>query len=423
METDGFAVLEEAARRAAAEERAAKALNASVVRLIASRSAKVAFFANLACRLERTPAWDLDTGSTDGRRLKYNPDFVAGLSPAKLDGFIAHEVMHCGLLHPFRLGARDPKVFNVAADCSINDILLDAGMELPDGGCVPGKGQYAHLPKGLSAEEYYELLRRPKGGQQDKDDSPGGGDGEGEGDGDQDGDGPPPAGPADPGGNGGVEAPPSPAEARQGEADWRTAVVMAAEAAKGRGDLGGGIESLVGRAAKPPVDWREALRDFVSQKAKNRRSWNKVSRRHLSLGMYLPGKFSRELGDVLVMADMSGSTELYLEVFSAALADVLEEFECTATVVYHDVPVQKVTTFDPGDGEEFALEPVGGGGTSHVEVFTWLAEQDEQPTCVIALTDLDSVFPNPPDVPVLWAVAGNPGASGPFGDTVHLTTY
>lgn len=408
-EEDGFAVLEEAARRQTAEEIAVKALNGAIGRLLQSRNAKTGFFANLACRLERKMDWGVDTGSTNGSDLKANPDFVNGLTPAQLDGFLCHEALHCGLLHPFRLGARNPELFNTAADLSINSLLLDAGLELPDGKFVPGKGEFAHLPAGLSVEDYYQRLSEQKGSgapnQQgsESSDSPGS---------------------QDPGGNGGVEAPPSPSEVRQGEAEWRTAVLMAAEAAKGKGELGGGIESLVGKAARPPVDWRDALRDFVAQKAKNGRSWNRVSRRHLALGMYLPGRFSRELGDVVLFVDTSGSTQPYLEVFGAAIADILEEFNCSATVVYHDVPVTKVAVFEPGSGEDFVLEPMGGGGTSHEEVFGWLAEQEVVPSCVIALTDADTTFPaGPPEAPVLWAIAGNPGASVPFGEIVHVTQY
>lgn len=405
MADDAFAELEEAARRLTATDKATKSLNGSLGRLLGSQDPRVVFFANLACRLERVPDWDVDTGSVNGRLLKFNPDFVNGLTPAKLDGFHCHEVMHLASLHPFRMGARDPKLANRAMDLAINDILLDAGLQLPEGGCVPGKGEYAHLKKGLSFEEYYALLA---GGSQEPQQ-----DGEGEGDAE---------GSLDPGGDGGVEAPDSPAESRESEAECRAAVIMAGEAAKGKGELGAGIAGLVGSASKPPVDWREALRAFISQKSRDGRSWNRISRRHLSLGLYIPGRFGRKLGKVVVMVDTSGSTQPYMAAFAAALEDILTEFECEATVVYHDVPVQKISSWDPSEGP-FEFENIGGGGTSHIPVFDWLNQQDgDEPACVIAFTDMESSFPaGPPATPVLWAVAGNPRAKPPFGQVVHVT--
>jgi len=482
---DGFAVLEEEARKATAAEKATKSLNGSVVRLIQGKSPQAVFFANLACRLERVVDWTQPTGCTNGKLIKFNPDFVGGLTPAQADGFLVHEVCHVAFLHPYRMGARDPELANIAMDLAINSVLLDSGFQLPSGGCVAGKGEFSNLPSGLSFEEYYAILserpKEPEDDQQDEDEDGGGSDEEDEdsdqdepaddedddesdGDGDQDdegddaddqqegkgGDGEPdepgedgdgggdgesdepgedadadgggdgPAG-ADPGGCGGVEPPPTPAEARQGEAEARTAVLMAGEAAKGRGDVGAGLQGLIGSAAKPPVDWRDVLREFVSQKARDGRSWNRVSRRHIASGLYMPGRFSRKLGRVAVLVDTSGSTQPYLAAFGAALDDILSEFDCEAVVAYHDVPVQKVSEWEPGD-EPFELENIGGGGTSHVPVFDWLAKLEDEPTCAVAFTDCYTTYhPVPAGVPVLWAVCGNPAAKPPYGQVVHLT--
>lgn len=466
---DGFAVLEEEARKATAAEKATKSLNGSVVRLIQGRTPQAAFFANLACRLERVVDWTQPTGCTNGKLIKFNPDFVNGLTPAQADGFLVHEVCHVAFLHPYRMGARDPERSNISMDLAINGVLLDSGFQLPDGGCVAGKGEYGHLPSGLSFEEYYAILserpKEPEDDQQEQDDEEDGGgsedddsDDEGstqdepddeDGDGDQDepsdgsddqqegkgGDGEPDepdessegdgggdggAGPSDPGGCGGVEPPPNPAEARQGEAEARTAVLMAGEAAKGRGDVGAGLRGLIGAAAKPPVDWRDVLREFVSQKARDGRSWCRVSRRHIASGLYMPGRFSRKLGKVAVLVDTSGSTQPYLAAFGAALDDILSEFDCEAVVAYHDVPVQKVSEWEPGD-EPFELENIGGGGTSHVPVFDWLAKLTDEPTCVVAFTDGFTTLPDRfPEIPLLWAIAGNDSFLAPSGSMVRI---
>ncbi len=425
MATDGFEVMEEEVRRTSAEELATKTLNRSVVRLIQGKDAKSVFFASLACRLDRVVDWKQPTGCTNGKQIKFNPDFVNGLTPPQVDGFLVHEVCHVAFLHPYRMGARDPELSNISMDLAINSVLLDSGFQLPAGGCVAGQGEYRNLKPGLSFEEYYNLLSQgSQDPQQEQDGDDGGGSGDGEPDesGDDGDDSENGSAGADPGGCGGVEAPPSPSEARQGEAEARTAVLMAGEAAKGRGDVGAGIRGLVGQAAKPPVDWRAVLRDFVSQKARDGRSWSRVSRRHIAAGLYMPGRFSRRLGKVAVLVDTSGSTQSYLAAFGAALDDILSEFECEAVVAYHDIPVQQVDTWEPG-GAPFKLKNIGGGGTSHVPVFDWLAKQDDEPACVIAFTDCYTTYhPVPAGIPVLWAVCGNPKAEPPYGQVVHLTT-
>ncbi|GAA0662169.1 hypothetical protein GCM10010193_11750 [Kitasatospora atroaurantiaca] len=68
---------------------------------------------------------------------------------------LAHEMLHAALRHGDRAGARDPYLFNVAADYVINGWLLEMGVgEMPEG--------LLHDPqlKGLSAEEVYDRIVR-----------------------------------------------------------------------------------------------------------------------------------------------------------------------------------------------------------------------------------------------------------------------
>ncbi|MGA4954619.1 vWA domain-containing protein [Streptomyces lavendulocolor] len=66
---------------------------------------------------------------------------------------LAHEMLHAALRHGDRRGARDPYLFNVAADFVINGWLLEMGVgTMPEG--------LLHDPdlKGLSAEEVYDRI-------------------------------------------------------------------------------------------------------------------------------------------------------------------------------------------------------------------------------------------------------------------------
>ncbi len=88
------------------------------------------FFGALCLRLKLFPA-AISTMATDGRRIAYGPKFVASLTPAELEGVLAHEVMHCALAHHCRRGTRDLKLWNQAADYAINYLLVANGFTLP----------------------------------------------------------------------------------------------------------------------------------------------------------------------------------------------------------------------------------------------------------------------------------------------------
>jgi predicted metal-dependent peptidase len=409
-----FAAVEEMARRQEAEPRAARAVRAAHTRMMhdaGERSyAASVFFSELSSRLKQVVDWDCKTMWTDGLSLGFNPDFVNGLPLPQLMGVLAHETVHVANGHHIRMGDRDLATWNEAADCAVNEIVLESGFQLPPDCYLPGKGKHKDLPRGKSAEEYYRLLCDAKSPQPEQ-----------EGDEDDN----PPAGNQDPGGCGGVKKPGegSPAELAEqaGELQVAMAQITQQVRAAGRGDLPGGLARLVTGILNPPLDWREVLRDFLTTKSKSGRSWQRPNRRLVHRGIYMPGKFSRKLGRVLIAVDTSGSVgPRELAAFGNEVEAILGAHECTATVLYHDSVVQKTQDWEPSDGP-LKLEPVGGGGTSHVPVFEHAEAQDEPYTCVIALTDCWTTYPaQPPDVPTLWAVIGNDNANPPFGRVVHI---
>lgn len=417
---DPMAVLDRAAHRQHAEEKGALAISDAISRLILGLNPAHAFFATLACRFvdqeapSPIPDWDIETAMTDGKRIRYNPDWYVGLSPDHQVFVIAHEVMHPALQHHARRGDRDHKTWNIAADLTINPALKQAGLKPLPCARMPGEGPHAELPPDLSAEEYYDLLRNKHQGKEEQD---GGGEGEGEGEGQGEGN-----GEGEDGASGGVEdaGDGSPADQRQAEAEWEVAVTQAQEAAKRRGNLSGGLARLVAQTLAPKVDWKEQLREFVSRNARNDYSWRRPRRSLVGQGIYLPGLQSQDLGDVAVAVDTSGSIgQRELEVFAAEIQAILDAFDCSLTVLYHDSRVCHVQTWKSSDGP-LKLEPRGGGGTSHVPVFEWIEKMDDLPTCLVCLTDLCSTFPtSAPEYPVLWATTLS-GTKGPWGQTLEV---
>lgn len=400
----GIERLQEAAHHADAEERAALAISAAKTRLIVDPSGKGCFFGTLASKLLYAPSWDIETAGVDGTTLIYNPDFINGNSWQENIGILCHEAMHCANKHFLRLKGRDPARFNLAADLAINQLILECGFKLPKTGAFVGQGPYAKMAKGLSAEEYYELLRQeqPEGESEEGD---------------------------DPGGCGGFTTPAngegqqlSDAQERQLDQSWTAAVASAQQAASRRGDLPGGLQRLCDKTLENKVDWRQALREFVTRPAKRDYNWRRPNRRFAHAGLYLPSMNSLEIGHILCVVDTSGSIgQKELSMFASEMMDISRQGVCEMTIVYHDTAPAGAHTWHPDDGD-LVLNPKGFGGTSHEFLADWIEENcsDNPPAVVVCLTDAYTSYGAAPSVPVIWCVAGNEGASPPFGEVVHI---
>jgi len=367
---------------------------------LARRRGTAAFFADLALNL-KPESGTCQTAATDGKRLLYNPEWWMELSAHERIGIFCHEVMHCSNDHMGRRKGRSNKRWQIACDLAINGMIREAGYSLPDGGLFPGYGEYADLEKGLSAEEYYNLL---------------GEDGEGEEEGNGEGDG------GDPGGCGAVldSGKESPAERAKIAADWRQAVAQAVQIAKERGTLPDSIARMAEEMLTPTVPWADVLREFVRSHARDDYSWKRPNRRFVSQGLYLPSLDSEMLGEIVVSIDTSGSVDPpTLAQFGGELTGILECFPCRLTTIYHHAAVYRVDTWNPGDGP-IVFDKLQSGGTDHVPVFDKIEELGLEPACMIALTDLYTAFPsNAPAFPVLWAVSGVK-ADAPFGQVLPL---
>ncbi|MEW5891083.1 MAG: DUF2201 family putative metallopeptidase [Pseudomonadota bacterium] len=368
------------------------------------------FFGALVMRLKAVPDPSCKTLWTDGISMGFNPDYVAALPMPELEAGVAHEVLHVANGHTWRRGHRDPKRWNESADLAINPLLREAGFQIgKDWLC---DDQY----KGLSVEAIYERL--PRGHE--------GGDGEGSGAGgsggssasepsgtnSQPGQGDSSSGPGE------VRDLPDPDRAAEVEADWKVAVKQAAQAAKMRGDLPGGLQWLVEDTTRNKTDWRSILHRFVQTAARNDYDWRKPNPRYMHMGLYLPALRSEEMGPIVVGVDTSGSTGEWMSTFFGELSSVVQDVRPERVhVIYVDARVQKVDEFGPDD--ELVLAPKGGGGTRFEPFFEYIEKNDIAPACAIYLTDLYGTFPEQaPGYPVLWAVPNE--AKAPFGEVVRI---
>jgi predicted metal-dependent peptidase len=393
------------------------------------------FFGTLCLRLKLVSMPSFPTMATDGRRLVYNPAFVEKLTPAELQGVLAHEVMHCALAHHCRRGERDGQLWNEATDYAINPILISNGIALPKDALVNPSFT------DLGAEEIYARLLRQapdstpaQSPSQSSAQSGGAGNGSNAlgqtppqtdhqpqlpGESDQ-------SPEARAGGFGEVldavgedNQPASPAELSRQIHEWAISTDQALCSAKACGHEPGGIERPLAQARQSEHDWRAILRDFIAATNPSDYRWAPPNRRFVSSGLYLPSVERSGVGEIVIVVDTSGSIGTQeLEQFAGEITAISDEAQPELIrVVYCDADVQSVEEFGPS--EPVKLSPKGGGGTDFVPPFRWVEESDILPKCLIYLTDLCcNSFPEPPDYPVLWVTDSHRRA--PFGETLQI---
>ena len=358
------------------------------------------FFGCLAMRLDLIEDETIETEATNGKWIRYNPNFINTLTHEQVKAEIVHEVCHCAKLHQFRQGARDHELFNSACDYVINGELEEAGYKLDETWLLDAQFD------GMSEEQVYTVLEN----EQQKKDKQGQGQGQGQPD-------------KDSKAHGQVEqAPDSPSEgAAEQEQNWKSAVLQAAQQAAKCGKLPGFVQAMVDELKHPRNDWRAELRKFLETTAKNDFTWKRPNQRYMQFGLYMPSIRSEKLPPICVYWDTSGSRWSSEQVKYAAneVASIISDARPERTIViYGDTKVTKVDTFEEGDVVKF--DPKGGGGTDFRPIFEYIEKQGLEPCCLIGITDLKGSFPDAaPDYPVIWACDVK-GASAPFGEVIEV---
>ena len=338
------------------------------------------FVGVLALRLRLVEEPGIPTAAVDGKRMAYNPDFIAKLSPGETKTLLAHEIFHCVYDHIGRRGARNPRKYNQAGDYVINATLKDAGFDEIKGWL------YNPAYAGMSSDEVYNLLPDGDGPEDDPLDNCEDGDGE---------------------------------STEVNATDWKVATIQAAEAARAMGKLPASMARFVEELTASKVDWKAVLQRFVSETSKNDYSWMRPNRRFIAQGMMLPTLYSESMGEIVVAIDTSGSiNQPTLNAFGSEIKAIVQSVRPQkTTIIYCDAAVNHIDEFGPND--ELHFEMHGGGGTAFEPVYERVTEDGIKPVCLVYLTDLYGPLNfAAPEYPVLWCCTTDQVA--PFGETVRL---
>ena len=332
------------------------------------------------------------TAATNGKWVKFHPDFVAENTDEELKFVVAHECLHPMLEHNFRRGERGPRRWNKAGDYVINKLLKDDHI-----GTMPSRGLYdlaIYNQGGGTTDGIYHILpEEPE-------------DGNGP-DGDQL--------------DNCLDADGDPAQQAQQAAEMKVMVAQAAQAAKMMGKMTAGMARLVDEVLNPRVDWRTVLWPFLIKQRTDDRSFARPNRRFLSQGLYLPVSSGEVMGELAFHIDCSGSiTPKDINQFSAEITKVKEDLSPTKIhVIYFDSRVCHYESYGPDD--QLNIQPHGGGGTAFSPCFEYMLEHGIEPVASVFLTDLCcNDYGIAPDHPVLWVSTDERYNAPPFGEVTVM---
>ena len=350
------------------------------------------FFGSLAMSLPFVEDTDIDTMCTNGKQIRYSPDFVLAHTPEQITGVVAHEGMHVSNKHPLRMGKRDHRLWNIATDLAINGIIIGAGLELPTSALIDPQF------KDMSAERIYTLLQSD-GGELPL--------GEGWSFGE-------------------IEAPTNDdgsamtdSEMDQLEREINVKVLTAHANAKMRGKLPAGIDGLIEEMSTPQVDWRDKLRVFVGGDQPDDFTWAKPNKKFMPHGIYLPNVEHFGAGDIVIGCDTSASvSDEELAVFLGEINGMAQDMQPRSiTVIGCDAKVQSVDYYGQGEDVQ-SINSKGRGGTEVTPVFDYIEEHGLPCDSFIYFSDMYVYdFPaHAPDYPVLWVSTG--ATDAPWGEVV-----
>ena len=98
----------------------------------------------------------IGTAATDGKKVIYSPRYFETLSDEQKEFAFAHEIMHIAFNHILRSKGRDQRLWNIATDSVINQILKNENLPIIEGA--------VDIPEAVnhSAEEMYEKLLKKR---------------------------------------------------------------------------------------------------------------------------------------------------------------------------------------------------------------------------------------------------------------------
>lgn len=371
------------------------------------------FYGALLMHVKLSVDEECETAFTDNERICFGAEFLNSLSTEEIEFVMLHEIMHIVLHHCKRGLGYNQLVFNIACDIVVNSTILETFDNDISKITLAKHGESIHtVPDGregrlFSAEEVYSMLLKNKEVTESiaaiafSDDHSKWKEEE---------------------------------EITETKASWNQRVVNAAEvASRISGSLAGKLPRFAGkllnREKRRSLDWRTLLREFIEEDICDY-SFNPPDRRFSDSDFFLPDYNGEVCGDkvrkILFMIDTSASiSEKTIHMAFDEIESALEMFDggLEGWLGFFDGGVKEPVPFENTD-ELKRITPVGGGGTSFINVFRYIRENmsEDPPVSIVVFTDGYDRFPDEEaamGIPVLWVICGTK-VTPPWGVTARI---
>lgn len=372
------------------------------------------FFGALMLFSEFIKSETVPTAATDGRKVYINENFFNSLNASEQNGLLLHEVLHMALLHVPRMGSREQKRWNIAADYVVNDLILrNTNFKLPKGGIYSKHREYWDK----SVEFIYDSIENSMGNykgflQMDLIKGDPKVDNKGNSKGDSDDNMP---------GKDSIE------QDQDSESYWKDKINLLKNSNlfddnKLQGFMPGGISKEIEAVIEPEVDWRSALWKFIS---KTPSDFDELDRRFIYKKLYLEGLMTESvIADVCI--DTSGSiSSRQLEQFMGELNGILSSYPNIKVNLYY-CDTDLFGPYELGNKSKIP-EAQGFGGTSFIPFFNAISKKDieflDVNRVAVYLTDGYGSFPDECSIPTLWLVThdGADKKDFPFGEIIRIS--
>ena len=346
------------------------------------------YFGTMASKLELVLNDDIEVFKSNGKKLEYSSMFLENAQISQLEFALANGAMHASLAHENRKNNRSGWLWQMATDMAINDMLVQNGMDLPDG------AQYRVRFKGMYAEEIYaelksDILREEENLEYETDD-------------------------ADDIQNSDKknQEKQKPKEQTQTPEQIQEEILkeqlLAEEAISllasefQKGEAPSHIERFFQIDYFGKIDWRDELKAALDRYFRDDYSLIPPNKKFLSQGIYLPS-ISSQTFKLVIAVDSSGSID------DALLGEFLSEVNFLMSLVSHyqiellvcDEKIHSHKTFYSGDNLDIEIK--GGVGTDFRPVFEFVEKEFDDVKLLLYFTDLEGVFPREgPNYEVKW---------------------
>jgi predicted metal-dependent peptidase len=361
---------------------------------------------------------DIPTACTDGKNDYYGRAFVDGLADSEFRFLILHETYHKLFKHLTtwqHLYKDDAQLANMACDYVINLMITDENRDMfavmPKDAEGNNIGLLDEKFRNMDTAQVYKILKQE---QEDNEGDQGQGEGNGAG---------------------------------LDEHDWEGAQEMSADeqrelaqeidqairqGALTAGKVGSGGNRAIDQLLKPEVNWREVLREFITETCRGNddSTWRQPSRRHLAMGMLRPSGITERVGELVIAIDTSGSIGQHeLTKCLSEIKGVCDTVKPESVrILYWDTKVCADELYGDVAGACGSLEqltqttkPAGGGGTMVQCVPDYIRDNNINAQAVIVLTDgyLGGDW-GAWTMPLLWGILDNKHAQPTIGKTLHI---